>query len=114
MQRQLLAEHLLLKLYLYKGIQKVIPSQWCPADGLYEFSGSSQPDVSFELKANSVRTASRGTRSITFHDGGEIGVEYPIYYLRGEAHMKAVTEEAREPQAGWLFPVTPVRRRGCA
>jgi len=52
-------------------------------DGLYQFSGSSQPDVSFELQANSVRTAARGARSIKFQDGGEIGVEYPTYYLRG-------------------------------
>ena len=74
-----------------------------PADGLYEFSGSSQPDVSFELKANSVRTASRGSRSIKFHDGGEIGVEYPIYYLRGEGPAVHIVghNASREARLRW-------------
>lgn len=53
------------------------------AEGLYQFRGVSQPDVSFELKANSVRTIARGERQIQFADGGELQVEYPNYYMRG-------------------------------
>ena len=59
------------------------------AGGLYEFSGVSQPEVSFELKANSVKTVARGERRARFHDGGEIQIDYPIYYMRGESAAKS-------------------------
>ena len=61
------------------------------AGGLYEFSGESQPEVSFELKANSVKTVARGARRARFHDGGEIQIEYPIYYMRGKAGCQNLT-----------------------
>lgn len=54
------------------------------ADGLYAFNGLSQPDVSFELKANSVRTTAKGERGIRFKDGTQILITYPVYYMRGD------------------------------
>ncbi len=53
------------------------------ADGLYNFYGQSQPDVNFELKANSVRTTAKGERALLFKDGTKITITYPVYYMRG-------------------------------
>ena len=53
------------------------------ADSIYEFSGVSQPEVSFELKANAVKTQAKGKRNILFKDGTKIEIEYPVYHMRG-------------------------------
>ena len=43
----------------------------------------SQPDVNFELKANSVRTTAKGERCLRFKDGSQIAITFPVYYMRG-------------------------------
>lgn len=63
------------------------------ADGLYKFNGLSQPDVSFELKANSVRTTAKGERGIEFKDGTKIMIKYPVYYMRGDSFPYSVKVE---------------------
>lgn len=52
-------------------------------DGLYTFYGMSQPDVNFELKANSVRTTAKGERCLRFKNGSQIAITFPVYYMRG-------------------------------
>lgn len=65
-------------------IQQCVKSILLNADGIYEFSGLSQPDVSFELKANAVKTQAKGKRRIIFKDGTKIEIEYPTYHMRGD------------------------------
>ena len=60
-----------------------LSSGCCVTGECYRFSGVSQPEVSFELKANSVRTQAKGKRHLAFQDGTDIEIVYPTYYMRG-------------------------------
>ena len=51
------------------------------ADGQYQYSGYSQPEVQY--KGNAVKTTAAGKRRVTFRDGTVIEITYPKYYLRG-------------------------------
>ena len=56
--------------------------QYLLAEGAYQYSGYSQPEVQY--KGNAVKTTAAGKRSIIFKDGTVIEITYPKYYLRGE------------------------------
>lgn len=56
-------------------------------DGLYTFTGLSQPSVSYGT--NAVKTTAKGYRVLDFADGGRIEVHFPTYYLRGLLYTSA-------------------------
>ncbi|KAL4423109.1 hypothetical protein ABPG77_004792 [Micractinium sp. CCAP 211/92] len=60
-------------------------------DGLYTFTGLSQPSVSYGT--NAVKTTARGYRVLDFADGGRIEVHFPTYYLRGLLYTSAPRAE---------------------
>ena len=64
------------------AVAPIMTSLSC-VDGMYQFSGMSQPEVSFELKANSIKTLAKGERRIIFKNGVEIEIDYPSYCMRG-------------------------------
>lgn len=56
-------------------------------DGLYTFTGLSQPSVSYGT--NAVKTTAKGYRVLDFADGGRVEVHFPTYYLRGLLYTSA-------------------------
>ncbi|KAL4458310.1 hypothetical protein ABPG75_013175 [Micractinium tetrahymenae] len=56
-------------------------------DGLYTFTGLSQPSVSYGT--NAVKTTAKGYRVLDFADGGRIEMHFPTYYLRGLLYTSA-------------------------
>ncbi len=73
-----------------------------PADGQYQYSGYSQPEVQY--KGNAVKTTAAGKRKITFRDGTVIDITYPKYYLRGEPQL-LIMQGYDAPAKTYLGPV---------
>eukprot|EP00798_Chlamydomonas_sp_ICE-L_P026418 gene26418-17517_t len=62
-------------------------------DGLYNFRGLSQPNVSILLKYYGFKTLAKGFRYVEFKDGSRIDITYPAYVMRGIVRSSSTRAE---------------------